>query len=231
MKKSASRRLDYFIRAKFGNLDNFKKYINQNSNDEYIEEFISWQEEMEFIAEEYLSYLDFLELDFKDSNCAELDKNEFDTIVKPFETKIITSFADEITGVDKRRLINGSVIATEEDDEKIHLLLSNAQGIKIIPETVIDTYMTQNPLSIGTAFNMANIHNKGIYNLILGFYGNNHDKDKAKNEEKIKILESFLKYDYNIDYETNNDHYFYVISTAKNKVLKKEKVKEKVLCR
>ena len=223
MERSALRHIEYFYRSKSENFVETQKYLKQKTNDELLKELFDWKDEQDIISQEYLTYLDYLGLEFKDSNCAELDKNEFDTLVRPFDTKIISSYAEEITGVGNNRLIDGIVLATEEDDEKIYLVQPNAKGLQVIPKTLIDTYMTQNPLTIGDAFIMANIHNKGVYNYILGFYGNRYDKDKKLNEEMIRELEQFLKYDYNIDYETNKDHYFYVISTPKSKVLNKVK--------
>lgn len=196
-------------------IDQFKsakglKHVDIYSK-KFISEFAFWLKEMQKKGEEYINYLDILEFNFKDSSCAEFGKGEHDTLVKPFKTKIISPNAGEITGVSKDRLIIGNV--------KIYngnaCLLNKEKEVKVLPKAITHTYMTQNPYYFGNISGFENIHNCGNNNIIIGVYGNIHDKDRETKENQIKTIKNNLNKPYIEFYETDKDSYYHVIGSKR----------------
>ena len=178
-------------------------------SEKFISDFANWIMELQKTGKRYTDLLEYLELDYNTRNCAEVGKCRFDTVVKPFDTTIITPDAD-IVGVNKGRIITGNM--------KVYgsvPIIVKDELIDLIPSESIHTFMTQNPYTSNSILNWENLHNSGEANIIVGTYGSIHDKDT---DDRIKLIESH----YIEDYYTSNDSYFYVIGSTK-------KTKEKVL--
>ena len=178
----------------------------------FIDEFSDWIGKRQLIGEGYNDFLDYMGVGYRSESCAEIGKGSFDSIVKPFETTIITPDSSFVTE-DPERIICGNmrvfndmpVLITSTHEEKQY---------DMIPRDIIRTYMTQNPTSEKSILNWENLHNSGKNNIIVGIYGSMYDKDIT---DKIKQLKAFraglTSDDYAEDYASTRDGYFYVIAS------------------
>ncbi len=201
-------------------IEQFKKAKDIKTSDIYSKSFVTefsyWLKQREIIGQEYINYLDNLELDYKSSRCAEVGKGEHDTLVKPFETKIISSNVNDITEVNSDRLIKGMVkfrdgsafLCTGKKDSLNYSRISNLE---------ISTFMIQNPYSYKMVSGIADVHNKGTHNIIIGAYGSLYDKDKYKKVEQLKLIKAQLNNDFIEEYDTFDDSYYYIIGSLSDK--------------
>ncbi len=181
-------------------------------SEQFISEFSAWIKSRQKMGNEYTYFLDYMGFRFADADCAEVGKGEYDSVVKPFETTIITP-ATPIKKVNPDRIIKGNMRVYES----VPVLVRHNKGgnqLDQIPNDIIRTYMTQNPFSQSSISGWENLHNSGDNNIILGIFGSIHDKDI---ETRIKQLESLRDKltcgDYKEDYSTSDDSYFYAIGS------------------
>ncbi len=190
-------------------------------------EFFDWINSRQSIAKKYVHFLDNMGLNFKEENCAEIGKGEFDTIVKPFNTTLITP-AIIMEAIDSNRIINGNMNVYEATPFLVRHVNGETQ-LKEISSDIIDTYMTQNPFTLKKISGWENLHNSRKYDIIVGIYGSTYDKDIKTKIKELKALRDKLSYeDFKEDYVISNDNYFYVIGSSRRI---KEPTKIKTRCK
>ena len=175
--------------------------IDINSK-EFLKAFANWIRERQIIGEGYTE-----SLRFQDSDCAEVGKGSYDTVVRPFNTTIITpnAVSFEMDRV-KNRVVNGNI---EVLDSSV-VLVRNNKPIYLVSD-IISTYMSQNPYSVSEFLNLINVSNSVGSNIILGVYGSIYDKDKSAKVDELRDLSKRLNYAFISNYETSNDTYYYVV--------------------
>ena len=181
----------------------------------FINSFSYWLKQRKIMGNEFLNYLSFLDLNYKNSNSAEVGKGEQDTLVKPFDTKILSLNTDGITGVDKNRLITGNLRIFEGN---AYLFLNHE--LKVITNNVVDTYLIHNPYSFNSISGIEDIHNNGSANVILGVYGSTHDNDLEKKINRLNDIKDKLVGNYISEYDTYDGAYYYILA-SNNKVKSK----------
>ncbi len=175
----------------------------------FITEFADWLHERKLIGEEFVSYLDYLGYFYKNANCAEIGKGDRDTIVKPFNTKLIT--LSDVNDIPKDRLIVGNFKVYENN-----ACVLKDKEIVVTPNTVINTYLVHNPYSFNSIKGIENLHNNATHSIIVGIYGNCSDKDRAKKMERIDDLVSKLDGNVTRDYDTFEGAYYYVVGSVQD---------------
>ena len=202
--------LDYLI-------EQFKKAKDIKTTNIYsktfVKEFSHWLKQMQIMGEEYINYLNYLGLNYTNSTCAEVGKGEQDTLVKGFDTKIISYNTNDITGVSTDRLIKGNVRFKDGNS----YLYNGQNNIKEISNLQVSTFMIQNPYSYKTLTGISDVHNSGNHNIILGVYGSAYDKDKYKKIEQLKLIKNQLNSDYIEEYDVYDDSYFYILGSVNHK--------------
>ena len=183
-------------------------------SEKFILDFFNWVNNQKKLIEKYVDFLNYMEFDYKEGTCAEVGKGKFDSVVIPFDTRIITK-ESSIIGVDPSRIIMGDMIVL---DSKPTLVESNKYTLRPTRlSTSICTYMTQNPISKASLLGWDDLHNSNNNDIILGVYGNTNDKDK---EAKINMLKEFkekLLDEYKDEYCRYDDSYFYVIGSNRKR--------------
>ena len=195
------------------------KNVNELS-DEFLSEFYEWIIEYKKIGDEYLEFLNYLDFNYEDSRCVEFGKGKFDSLVIPFKTKIITK-DKSIKGVNQDRIINGSLKVCYSEP-----LLIEDNKVDILSNKVFDihTFITQNPTSVNKILGLEDLHNSGFYNIILGIYGNNNDKNKNDKINLLKkIKERLNDLDYKDEYASFNGNYYYAIGSLRKRLYKNNK--------
>ncbi len=201
-------------------IEQFRLAIGNKNTDlnskEFISEFTEWLKSRQKIGKEYIYFLDSMGLRFADSDCAEIGKSAYDTVVRPFNTKLITLAAPSFEGSKmKSRIITGNMRVYEQCPVLVRYNIKGNQ-LDQIPSDIILTYLTQNPFSQGSISGWEGLHNSGNNNIIVGIYGSIFDKDV---EAKIKLIEDLKGKlsddDFKEDYSTLNDKYFCAIGSQR----------------
>lgn len=181
-------------------------------SEQFIDEFTQWLKNRQLMGKEYAYFLDYMGFRFADSDCAEVGKGEYDSVVKPFDTVLITS-ATPIKKVNPNRIITGNMRVYES----VPVLVRHNKGgnqLDLIPSDIIHTYMTQNPYGQSLISGWENLHNSGNNNIILGIFGSIHDKDIESRIKQLELLRDKLTCgDYKEDYSTSGDSYYYAIGS------------------
>lgn len=192
---------------------------------QFLSEFSEWIKSRQLMGEKYTIFLDYTGFRFADSNCAEIGKGYFDSVVTPFKTTIITS--SKLTPlVSSNRIISGNMRVYQGQP----LLISKCKQtnkMDVIPNDIIHTFMTQNSYNPGLIRGWDDLHNSGKNDIILGLYGCIYDRDIEKRIKQLEQVREKLVYrEYIENYSTDGDNYFYVIgSNSKIKKLYKERLR------
>lgn len=204
-------------------IEQFKTAVGTNYTDfsslEFMSEFFEWIKSRQDIGKEYVSFIEYMELPFKDTNSAEIGKTQYDTIVSSFETKIITPVTiglEEILKIEKERIITSDFKVV---DNKPILIKPNNKSIEISNDN-IKTFITQNPYTPEYISNWEQLHNSGKYSIILGAYGKIYDKDIDKKLNELEALRDKLDEPYKEEFAVMDDNYYYAITSHKPKTLK-----------
>lgn len=173
---------------------------------------------------DYLFLLHDLGLNYSNNDTCEVGKGLYDSITTGLSTKIITQYPESIK-VDESRILVGNLEVFESTPI---LIRENASNIKIIPNSLVNTYMMNNPYVEGNIRSWEDLHNSSQNDIIVGVYGKTSDKDKEDKLKLIKDLRDKLYDEYIDSYETNNDNYYYVVG-SKRYPHEKRLVKTKVI--
>ena len=205
-------------------LNNLKKqfadsigYKGNVVSKEFDIEFLSWLKNRLEILGDYEYLLEELDIDFMNDNTAEVDKSPFDSVVLPFDTRIITPYIDRFINYHNSfnfdtRLIPGNVEV--EYGAPYVKSLFDEKAINYISNLDVDVFMTQNPYGGFDKYKFHELHNTGIYSVILGVYGNTFDKDFSfKIKSLYDVKERFLDADYLENYYVFGDKYFYIVAS------------------
>jgi len=216
-------------------MDNYKIYllkqfkdsqgIKSNLSEEkcYMIDFVPWIIQQKSIGNNYTEFLKYLELPFDNYDCAEVGKSEFDSVVKPYRTTIITPYTEGFEIIDSTRIINGT-FEVQGTTPTIIRQADNQIISRTIPQTSIRTYMTQNPYNQSDIANWYRLHNSKEAGIILGAYGSIYDKDIEEKIEGLEQIKDNLEDDIQEAYEELNGEYYYVLS-SNIKVKRKTKTK------
>ena len=182
----------------------------------FREELDSWLNYRNKIGYTYRSLLNYMNLEYSNQMTAELGKGLVDSIVsKNGTTTLITPFT---YGLDKKqgnKIIRGNIRYVSKNTK--HKSIDQEDSVSFI-----DSFMTQNPYYQQELDIFEAMHNTGQYDIIVGIFGTNYDKDK---DNKIRLLREFkdrLNKNYKEKYIKFNDNYCYTIAT-KHKVKSNKK--------
>ena len=191
----------------------------------FASEFTHWISTREKCIDNYLELLEYMKLyNYVDSDTIEIGKGCFDSVVKPFNTTIVTPHCLGLKNRPNKQIIDA--------DFKVYssgpaLIRDNKDGSKkVIPfdSDIFITFMTQNPYYISLLKNWDQLHNSGNSGIIVGVYGSINDKDISRKIESLRLLRDRLDGHYLEEYTVINDSYYYAVATNR---LSKVKVKEK----
>ena len=191
----------------------FRSAKGIKSNDllskQFLQEFYAWIDEQQLIGEKYLKMIDHMNMEYDCYNCAEVGKGIHDSIVKNFSTKIITPYARSFKVV-RHGLYDGRVYVS---GEKPLIKLQN-EGTRTLSVGSIRLFMTQNPYDSQCISNWNRLANNSVNGIIVGMYGNIHDKDRM---EKLQILNNLRKsiwQSVEIGYDFDDEYYMYAIGSS-----------------
>ena len=206
----------------FGQFVKAKGIKNYTVNGSIINEFTDWLMQMKVIGRSYADLLDYMDLDFMDDDCIEVGKSSKNSVVIPYETKIITDDKNLFSNIDENRVMIGD----------FHIFsgvpyLFSQYGIEAISN--INTFMTQNPYSYYLLNNWSDLPNKKEADIIVGVYGHNSDKDKVYKIKSIENLKDRLNCQYTEEYYEHLNEYYYALGT--NKYITKQASKTRSRCR
>lgn len=180
-----------------------KGYTNK-SIDNTMKEFFDWIYTMSSISKYYTDFLDEMGFDFKNNKCAELSKSFFDTVVKEFDTHLITLYENGLNDIDNKRVVDGNLVI----NDMLPLIIRPTTDHFYLTDCRYDTFMTQNPYQEGDFRKLSVIHNRLNYNIIGGVFGFIDDKDRAKKVRSVKNLRDSLYGDFIFELDKKDDIYF-----------------------
>lgn len=205
--------------------DQYEKYINNLINqfalakgisnvdinsEEFINEFNEWLIEQKNIGKEYLSILDEIGFNIDDSNCIEVGKGKYDSIVKDLSTTIITPDYTLLYRGLRNRVINGDINVLNG----YPMLINYTSMGNIMSKYFINSniYMTQNPFNSSNILNWDKIYNSGN-NIIIGSYGKTQDKDKNKKIDELIEFKNKLQDDFICENIISGDTYINILGS------------------
>jgi hypothetical protein len=172
-------------------------------------DFIEWIEELKQNTRLYKNYIEYLGVNLGKYSSIELDKGKYDSIGKEF-TSIVSFYADTMNIANTRLVVH--------DDSPIIIYDSKIYGIGDC-----NSIITHNPFMKRDITNLILMHNMG-FNICLGIYGNESDKDKLKKLEILKKISETMTDDLEFYYDTEDRKYLACIKSErkiKSRVLKK----------
>lgn len=218
--------MGYYLAGLMGQYEHSTRIPSANQmSPKYTNEFSMWINERKNIGKDYTCFLDYNGFRFANSNCAEIGKGRYDTISRPLDNIIITSYTS-INDINPNRIIDGGFVVLEG---KPLIVKSDKFGkyYREVPNEIVNTYFTQNPLHIGLVSGWEDLNNSGDASIIVGVYGKTYDRDKTeKIDDLMRFADKLTPGTYTKEYATDKDNYFFVVGTHQ-----KEKVIEKVKTR
>lgn len=188
--------------------------LKELKNPNFKKEFILWIQERQKYGYRYLDFLYEINQQILDRTTAEVGKTELDSIVMPFDTTIISEGEFEDIE-DKSRLIRSKFIVYEEMPV-LYFDSCNYPKLVALPERRIDTFMTQNPYSPYSISNWNGLHNSGNFDIVVGVYGDIHDKNIENNLKMLELLkEGIIGNDYKFDYNTDGNIYYAAVASKR----------------
>ena len=164
------------------------------------------------VSKHYLALLEYMELSkFADCDTAEVGKGRYDTIVKPFNTTIITPHISGLETLGNERIINAELVVMGETP----VLFGTNKNGKPISSSSNLTFMTQNPYTPIEIRNWEDLHNSGENDIIVGVYGSIYDKDIESKLKQIQELEEKLNGSYIREGAVVCDTYSYAIASKR----------------
>lgn len=140
------------------------KNVDINSQ-AFISEFSEWIKLRQDVSKHYIALLEYMELSkFADCDTAEVGKGRYDTIVKPFNTTIITPHISWLETLGNERIINAELVVMGETP----VLFGTNKNGKPISSSSNLTFMTQNPYTPIEIRNWEDLHNSGENDIIVG---------------------------------------------------------------
>lgn len=191
--------------------------INDLKREDIRQEFKEWLKERYKYGNRYLDFLYEMKQAILERTTAEVGKCEFDSLVIPFDTTIISPNSFESVE-DKGRII-GSKFIVYDGQPVLYFEITEQPKLVLLPEKRIDTFMTQNPYSPYSVKNWSDLHNGGYFDIAVGVYGSIYDKNIKENLEILKSLkEQMILDDYKFDLNRDGDIYYAaIVSDRKEK--------------
>lgn len=187
------------------------KNVDVNSQS-FVSEFSEWIKLRQDISRNYLALLEYMDLSkFADYDTAEIGKGKCDTIVKPFDTTIITPHIYGLETLENERVINSELVVMGGTP----VLFGNGKNGKLVSSSTALTFMTQNPYATVDIRNWEDLHNSRNYDIIVGFYGSIYDKDIDSKLKQIQELEEKLNGLYIREDTVIGDTYSYAIASER----------------
>ena len=186
----------------------------------YISDFIEWIESRQKSSKEYIRLLEDMNQEkIKSPTTIEVGKGKYDSIVLPFDTKIITPYSEDLENIKETRVITSDFMVVggmpvsyrTTPDGKL-------KETHHIPEKERLTFMTQNPYTPNNIKNWDQLYTSGRCDIVIGIYGDVHDKDIDIKVKELKKIKEKLEESYIQESIVEADTYCYAIASAKTKV-------------
>lgn len=162
-------------------------------------EFLEWIARNELLVDEYYKYL--LALGYLDNKTVALiDKGRYDYI-KGDNITLISLFAPTLNLPMSDLLITNSLDVISENNNGPLL------------QDIILTYNPYFDFLIET--NWPIIHNSQLRDISIGVFGSIYDKDREEKIKFIKEMSEKMDDDHRINYDTDNDKYFYTLNSKR----------------
>ena len=193
----------------------------------FISEFQAWIKQRQLSGTEYLGLLDYMQLyDVRNRETFEIGKGCFDTLVKDFDTTIVTPYSERILVPDSTRIITSDFSVCEGMPILLKKVSATVTDIEPIYDNNSLTFMTQNPYTPSKIEDWEQLHYNCENGIIVGVYGNTYDKDIEGKIRQLQQLKEKLYDSYIEEHSIVGDTYSYAIASKRA-----VKVKELVLTR
>ena len=187
------------------------KNVDINSQS-FMLEFSEWIKPRHSISNNYLDLLEYMELSqISYPDTVEVGKGQYDSIVKPFNTTIITPHIAGLETLGNERVINSEFVVIGNTP----VLFGNNRNGKPIATSSALTFMTQNPYTPTQIANWEQLHNGRENDIIVGIYGSVYDKDTESKIKQIEDLRDRLDDSYKEEYAVVGDTYCYAIASER----------------
>ena len=198
-----------------------KQFLNTSKERISIEDesfethFKLWLQHRKYQADRYAEMLKSLGLDIHGEDIAEINSSYYDTVTIPSEPNIIVTSA--LNGFNPgqydKRIILQNFFSYSKHGTPYYYDFDKYGRIKGQKLQGVSTFMTSNIMSGDVYTDFKHLHNDGK-DIIVGVFGEVHDKDRADKLRKLRMFKDKLL-DYKDEYTvTDNDNYFSVVYTS-----------------
>ena len=204
----------------FNKINRSRLTLKNLKREKIRKEFACWLQERMKYGYRYLDFLCEMNEHILERTTAEVGKTEYDSLVLPFDTTIISPY--EFKELDDReRLINSKFMVYEEKPV-LYFDRQEQPTPVVIQEQGINTFMTQNPYSPYSTLYWHDLHNSGHFDIAVGIYGSIYDRNIREKLIIMKNLkEKIIGDDYKYDFNCDGDIYFAaLVSDRKIKKMK-----------
>ena len=189
------------------------KTLKNDGHLDFNEDGLDWIFERNKIGGKYVRFLNYLNKDITTKDTAELDKGIYDSIVKDYDTTVITPYHYPNRNMNKNVLhyeffpsVNYNGLFKTDYKGRIDEILSSPEYIK--------RYMLLNPYRMVDLCGFEDLFNNSNYDVIVGMYGSLNDYDKEKKLKQLKILrDKIISNDIKMEIVYDKDCYFGALTT------------------
>ena len=200
--------INFLMQSFMAATDTFDIEVNSS---EFLKKFRDWLIKRQIIMNDYIYLLEKMNLDFKKSSCTEIGKGFLDSVVaKRFSTSIASPYSNNIT-----RNVNFFI----RDGIPYYVTMYGENKICYVRASSKDKiFMTQNPYTKDELQDWPQLHNTGLYDIIVGVYGDLKDKDmESKIEQIVSVKNKLTDNEYIEDRLRTNNNYCYVLASKRKK--------------
>lgn len=184
-------------------------------DDKFMKTVLDWYEKRKFLGDNYLLFLDDLNIRYKDSDCMEVEKGIFDSLTfKRFKNGIITPYEDGLYKHTGEVIVGDLSIA--EDIPAVLSYDGDTKCLNYFKLSDFNTFMINNPYEQGSLKNWDVMINNDMKNAIVGMYGQVSDKDFLDKLDQMRVLQEKLTCDHISEISLKNGNYCYVLASKKS---------------
>lgn len=197
---------------------NYKVILKECGDKVFYEGIVDWLKERQLMGKKYVEFLKSYGKEINNYATAEVDKGVYDSIIDVRDGNVITPY---FYPPQNNNVYNYEFCPETENPGMFKINKSGKLEEVLSVPKYINQFITENPYDRTNLCGFEDLHNGGNFDIIVGMYGNIHDKDKDYKLQQLNWLRDRLFDEkVRVELERDKDFYFaFVMSDRENKKL------------